>query len=130
MRRGQSGIEYMVLIGVLLAFLVPILIYATQTTTLSFRTSQSREAVQLIAQAADHVYGTGGRTSVFVTIPSGVTSVSLVNKTVALTLKIDDSQGEAIATTFANLTGSVPTQAGRYKLVIELLANGTVQIGQ
>lgn len=122
--RGQAALEYMILLGVLLAFLGGIFVYSSQTSSLSLRTTQSIETVKAVADAADRIYKTGGgNTTVTVDIPNGVVNQSVANKAIRLTLSIGDQTGDAFAITAGNVTGSLPTTQGRYKIVVEMISS-------
>lgn len=128
--RGQAALEYMILLGVLMAFLGGIFAYSFQTSSVSIRTTQAREAVETIAAAADTLYKLGGgRTSVTVNIPAGVISQSLSGNAVRLRLEIGNDAGDAIAFTMANMTGAIPKQAGRYVIPIIISSAGKAIIG-
>lgn len=123
--KAQAALEYMILLGVLLAFLGGIFVYSSQTSSLSLRTTQSIETVRAVADAADRIYKTGGgNTTVMVDIPSGVVNQSVANKAIRLTLSIGDDTGDAFAVTAGNVTGSLPTGQGRYKIVVEMISSG------
>lgn len=127
--KGQAALEYMFLLGILLAFLGGVLVYSSQTSILSLRSTQSAEAVKVVANAADRIYKTGGgNITVTVDIPSGVANQSVANKGIKLTLKIGGSTGDAFASTSGNVTGNLPTEQGRYKIAVEMLSSGVVQV--
>lgn len=129
MGKAQAALEYMLLLGVLLAFLVPILVYSAQASSLSVRSLQGREAVQSIAEAADRVYAMGGgKVYTFVTIPSGVVNQSVSGRTLRLVLETGGSASEAVGTTLGNISGSLPTNYGKHKITLEMLQNGTINI--
>ncbi len=128
--KGQSGLEYMIILAILLAALTPIIIYSLDTLSLSIRTAYSKEAVQKIAAAADNLYMMGGgKTTVAISIPSGVQELLLQNRTIRMRLKIGGSYGDAIAVTKANITGSFPTAEGTAYVPLQMAQNGTIVIG-
>ena len=127
-KKAQSGLEYLFLLGIFLVALVPIFVYSIDTVYISIRASQSQEAVQTIATAADNLYKLGGgKTTIFVTIPSNVNSSRVINKTINLRLNIGGSFGDALAITEANVNGSIPISEGLKKITLEVIGN-TVQI--
>lgn len=127
--RGQAALEYMFLIGLMFIILGIVFVYSSQASLLSLRTTQSAEAVRLIADAADRIYKLGGgNTTITVDIPAGVVNQSVANKAIKLTLSINDQTGDAFAATTGNVTGSLPTTQGRYKIVVEMLSSGVVQV--
>ncbi len=126
---GQAAMEYMFLMGLLFAILGAMLVYSSQTSLLSMRTTQAAESVQLVAAAADRIYKMGGgNTTVTIDVPAGVVGQNVSNKAVRLMMTIGNSTGEAFASTLANVTGSIPTAQGRYVMTVEMLPSGVVQV--
>jgi len=129
--RGQAGLEYILILAILLGALIPVFMYAADTSELSIRTTQSREAVQRIAAAADRLYAMGGgKMEVDVYLPSGIEAFSLGNGTVKLTLRIGEGTGDAFELTRGNLTGVLPVTEGYKKITLVMLPNGTVCMGE
>jgi hypothetical protein len=129
-RKSQAGLEYILIFAFLLAILTPIFIYAISISSISMRTTQSRTAVQTIATAANNLYKLGGgKTTIAVNIPSGVESYLVENKTIKLRLRIGDDYGDAFAVTDANVTGQIPITEGVHNIPVEMLSDGTIQIG-
>lgn len=127
---AQAGLEYILIFAILLAILTPIFIYSLNISSISMRTTQSRTAVWTIATAADNLYKLGGgKTTVTVNIPSGVESYLAENNTIKLRLRIDDSYGDIFAVTDANVTGEIPITEGAHNIPIQMLSDGTIQIG-
>jgi hypothetical protein len=128
--KGQSGVEYIVLVAFLLIVLTPVFMYALDTSTTSVRTSRAREAVESIAIAANNICSMGGgRTTANVYIPYGVEYYVIDLKTVKIGLKIDEGTGEVFSRTMCNVTGSIPVDEGYFNVPIQMLTNGTVYIG-
>ncbi|MBI2076080.1 MAG: VCBS repeat-containing protein [Candidatus Aenigmarchaeota archaeon] len=128
--KAQAALEYMILLGVLLTFLAGIFAYSLQTSNISIRTSQAKEAVESIAEAADRLYKLGGgRTTVTINIPDSVQNSTLAGNAVRLRLSIGNDAGDAIAFTLANVTGVLPKQSGRYVIPIIISSAGKAIIG-
>lgn len=125
---GQAGMEYLVLVGVFLTALVPIFLYSLDTTYLNIRTAQAKEASQTITSAADNLYKLGGgKTTIFVELPSGINSTTISNKTVIIRINVGTGVSSALAFTDANINGTLPTSDGLKKITVEVVGN-TVQI--
>lgn len=128
-KRGQAALEYMLLLGVLLAFLVPVVVYSTETTARSVGALEGKRAVQSIAGAADRVYAMGGgRMYVLVTVPPGITGQSVANKTIRLTLSSGDAASDIVGSTIGNISGSMPVSYGTHRVFVEMLPNGVINI--
>lgn len=132
-KRGQASVEYLILIGVMLAFLIPLFYYSLSEITNNLKISQADNAVNLIAGKIDNVYslGSGNREKLKVTIPRGTASLEIIeNKTVELKLLVFGNQTEIFKTTKAtNIQGSLPKNPGTYFFIIESLENGEVKVG-
>jgi len=74
---GQAGVEYIVLIGVLLFFFIPIVYYSLTQSTSSVKLSQVENIVNRLGKAADAVYALGpGSTEIIpITMPEGVAGI-------------------------------------------------------
>src|SRR3990167_7295280 len=128
--RGQVGLEYLILVGLLLAMLIPIYTYQSEISIQNVRITQSKQSVERIASAADRLHHQGGgRTKVEVSIPSGVINSTIENSTIKLTLKFDEGYGEALAFTEANITGSLPVTEGRREIPVWMDDDGRIHIG-
>ncbi|MBI2545680.1 hypothetical protein HYV81_00705 [Candidatus Woesearchaeota archaeon] len=130
-KRGQVSFEYIVIAGILLVITLPFFYYAFSESNTAIKLNQADDAVKSIARAADTVYslGPGSKLFVVVSIPDGVQNTSITSKTVQLQLSIYGGVSDIYANTKANLTGSIPTARGTYKLSLEMLNSGLVAIG-
>ena len=132
MKRGQAGIEYVVMVGLLLLFLVPILSYSINEANLQIRINQIDNALGRTARAATTVYGLGpGATQVItITVPSGVLSSTILNREVSYTVSMYGSSSEVVYLTDVMVNGTLPIKAGTYKILISTLDNGLVYVRQ
>lgn len=132
MRTAQAAIEYVILVGVILVFLIPVIHYALNQASLNLKISQLENSVRRIAKAADAVYAMGGGASeiVTITLPHGIVS-SLVNDTqILLKVGIYGSISDVAYFTKATVTGSLPIEPGTYNILVRSLNNYTVEIKQ
>ena len=131
-KRGQASVEYLILVGVMLAFIIPIFYYSLTEISNSLRINQAESAVNLIAGKIDNVYtlGSGNRETVKITLPKGTVSLGIIeNKSIELKLLIFGNQTENFKNTKANnIIGSFPIEPGVYHLQIEGLDNGDVKV--
>src|SRR3989344_4245480 len=88
--KGQSSIEYIILIGMLLAAVIPLLFYATTKSSNEIRLNQADQSVQTIAKAADNVYtaGPGKRKYNQVTLPTGTKNFTVSGRDILITIGI------------------------------------------
>ncbi len=130
MKKGQISTEYIVILGMVIFVLIPIIYFATQTTTDTTRFNNADLAVKLIREAADRVYalGPGNKETVSITIPSGVNKFEVFNKEISLQLQYHGGKSDFSLITNANLTGSLPQTSGTYTISLLVLDNGVVSL--
>ena len=131
-KRGQASVEYLILVGVMLAFLIPLFYYALTEISSNLKTSQAENAISMLAGKIDNVYslGPGNREKVKITIPKGTVSLDILeNKTVELKLLVYGNVTEIFKTTKAqNIITNPLKDPGTYFLIIESLDNGDIKI--
>ncbi len=128
--KAQAGLEYLIITGILLAFLTTAAIYIQSQSGDTIRTHQAKDAVREIAVGADRAaaLGPGTKTFVFVTLPEGMVSTQIAVHEISIRIDLSVGQTDTFETTDANLAGVLPLQAGGQKVKIEVTQNGTVQI--
>lgn len=131
-KRGQAGLEYVLIVGAVLLITVPLFFYAFYETNSRIILNQAEDAVNTIAKAADtvHSLGPGSRKYVWVSIPQGVVSSSVDNSEVMLTFMKAGNENDIYASTRAVLVGYVPVDKGTYRIAVESLDAGLVRIGE
>lgn len=125
--KGQAATEYVIIISVILAAVIPIFYYAFSESNRTTRINQASDAVNTLARKAESVYalGTGSRDYVWIAVPTGVNSTLIANGTIRISFS---NLGDAIAITNVNVTGTIPTEPGTYRIAVEML-NNVVVIG-
>jgi uncharacterized protein (UPF0333 family) len=132
-RQAQAGLEYLVVLILMIAALVPIFYFASQNTQTARVGSEAYLAVNSIITAVDSVYGQspGTRTSVRVYVPDGYsTNGSYFNHSV-VSLRFYISGGQytdVYGSTKGNVTGTPPAGPGYRVLYITMTNNNTVLI--
>lgn len=132
---GQAGIEYVILLGVLLFFFIPIIYYSLTESTLQVKMSQAENIVNRLGKAVDAVFalGPGSAEIIPITVPDGVMSTLVGGQTqreIILNLTGFGGISEVHTSTRANITGSLPTTKGTYFIKVETLPSGVVRIQQ
>jgi len=134
MRKAQVGLEFILVIVIGLAFLIPISYLMFSYSADSIRTSKAYEVVESVAKAVDHVYslGPGSQTYIEVLIPDGVYAEKCLveNNTIRLSVRLFSGYADAIATTKAKVLGYLPTTPGTHEVLIRALRSGYVQVGE
>ena len=97
--RGQISTEILILIGLMLALLVPLIIYAygrASTAQDDFATQKAEFAAQRLADLADSVGYLGGNASIVdqVDVPTGVKSVSIDTSGHDIIFDMNSPEGE------------------------------------
>ena len=124
--------EYIIIIGAIFVLLIPLLYYAVHESSQKIRLTHAQDAVASLAKTADSVYSfaPGTKRYVWVNLPSGIESATVKDNTISLELQIFGDISEIYSTTKANLTGELPFNRGAYRIPVELLESGLVQIGK
>ena len=134
-RFGQAGVEYIVLIGVLLFFFIPIVYFSLTQSTLAVKMNQVENVVNRLGKASNAVYALGpGSTEIIpITLPEGITQISIGGPTEQeILLQVTGSGGvsDIHVSTKAKLVGSLPIAKGTYFIKVESLPGGQVNISQ
>lgn len=130
-KKGQSSVEYLIIVGIILVALIPLFFYSIDKINSSLKINQAEDAVSTLGSAANIVHSLGPGTNKYVqiTIPSGVES-SIVNGTlIQLKVHVYGSTSDFYATTAITVSGNIPTEKGTYTISVLALDDGTVHIG-
>ncbi|MBW2985448.1 hypothetical protein KY313_02220 [Candidatus Woesearchaeota archaeon] len=135
-KRSQASIEYLIIFGTLLIFLITIIYYFIQTVPEEIKVKQATDAVNKIARAVDtvHAVGPGSRRIIYVHVPRGTQYINLTTFTDGvggeISLKMDYGGRPVtfLAITNANITGSIPPGKILYKLLIQTTGDRVVNI--
>ncbi|MBI4173703.1 MAG: hypothetical protein HY519_03200 [Candidatus Aenigmarchaeota archaeon] len=130
--RAQAAFEYMVIVGIVLAFLIPVWLYVSSLQARAgeeLSISYAENAVQRIAKTADLVFsqGSGARVQTQVYIPGGVESSAIIGRSVILNLRTGQAVSNVTALSIATLNGTIPTSEGSYQMTMEA-KTGYVQV--
>jgi len=125
--RGQAAVEYMAMIGILLAILLPLAAYVWQSNSTSSAVQQATMTADKIAQTADSLWaqGPGAQNTINVYFPPGYNASrsSLNNTMVRLSIRISAGNTDIVSTTKANLTGTLPSSPGYAWLIMRTMDN-------
>ena len=132
MKRGQAAFEYLILVGVLLVILMALFYYVSNYSAQNLKIEQAEDTVQTLAKTAESMYalGPGNRDFIWVNMPGSVSETKVEDNEIMIRLFIFGDYSDFYVRTNADVTGTLPTQKGRYKILIETLDSGVVQIGQ
>ena len=136
-KRGQASIEYVILIGLLLFFLIPIVHYSFLETNNALKASQLDSFISRLSKAVDavHSIGPGTKEIVVVTLPKGVIESKFHNgenfgDTNEIVLKVEFYGGisDVHASVKPFLYGELPINAGTYHLKVSSINETGVNI--
>ncbi len=135
MKRGQAGIEYVVLTGLLLFFFIPLMHYSLQETNNAVRNSQLDSYVSRLSKSVDavHSVGPGAMEIITITVPRGVQEANLVNSALGINevvLKVSFFGGvsDVHGTVKPYIYGEIPKDPGIYHLKVRSINASSVNI--
>ena len=130
-KRGQAAVEYVVLVGTLLVFLIPVVYYALNESSYQLKVSQLDNAVTRVSKAIDSVYalGPGAQEIVTITLPYGIEDVDVSDAGIHYTVSIFGGLSDFGYDTVANATGMMPILPGTYRILVRHDAGGFVDVG-
>jgi len=128
MKRGQSAVEYALIVGIALLILIPLWININNSvgvTRIELQSSYALHAVSRLKAAADSVYvqGEPAKFTVIVTFPEGTESVGISDYEISIRMRNAAGTSDAIATTLGPLTGSLSATPGAHRVTVRM--NGT-----
>lgn len=130
--KGQSAVEYMVIIAIGLVILTPILYYSGQ----SFRNYKedtnilaAKNTVEKIGENVDWIcsQGSPSRVRINVYIPENIIQGSLQDKTVLFNIDSESGPKDVFYETVCDMNGELPVKSGFYYLSVAAV-NGYVNI--
>jgi len=129
--KGQSSIEYLMIIGVILLIIIPIFYYAFSSSSSDVRINQANSVVEVLKGAANTVYsiGPGSKKYVWITVPDGVVNSNIDGDEISLKINLYGDLSDVFSNTKPNVTGQIPIIEGRYQIPVEMLDSGVVVIG-
>jgi len=129
--KAQIAIEYLAIIGIVIAAISLMAAYVWQQNEISSRLQQANVAVNSIVAAADNLYaqGPGAKDQIRVVFPSGYTSSlsSISDNRIVLKIYTPIGFTDVVGETKANVSGSLPAEEGLRVLTLETI-NGYVSI--
>ena len=135
-KRSQASIEYLIIFGTLLIFLITIIYYFIQIVPEDIKVKQATDAVNKIARAIDTVHAVGpeSRRIIYVHVPKGTNSINItpfpngVGGEISLTMSYKGKQVNFLSITNANVMGNIPQGKTLYKLRVQTMGDRVVNI--
>jgi hypothetical protein len=133
-RRGQAGIEYVMLTGLLLFFFIPLIHYSLQETNNAIKISQIDSYVGRLSKSVDavHSLGPGSTEIIVVTVPKGVESAELINyidlHEINVRARVYGGINDFHRSMRPNVGGILPKNPGTYHLKVKSINETFVNI--
>ncbi|MBS3164611.1 hypothetical protein J4439_04220 [Candidatus Woesearchaeota archaeon] len=123
-RRGQIGLEYMMIFAFALMITLPFIFYFffyTSGPSAETDTYQAQLVARRIVDNAEVAYslGEGARTTVRVHIPSTVMDSAIMDNSVVFAVYVRGGTSEVAYPSEVNLNGTLPNSSGTYRIHIE-----------
>jgi hypothetical protein len=140
--RAQAALEYILIVGLVMAILVPFTYYGYISSQESTRVLQANRAVESLADAAKYVYsqGVGSRVTVEVVVPDGVnfpgsyigkpagSNASVPSKEINLRVETQSGETDVFKSVDFDVRGSWLSHSGQYLFVLYMTDDGYVMI--
>lgn len=131
--KGQIGMEYMVILTLMITLLIPLFYIANERLGVSRTTSEAQAAMNAIVSSANTVYAQspGSKLSTHIYIPSGYSNKTsyMVNRTIIMHFDlVSGIPYEVVGLTKGNVTGWLPPYPGYHIMTFALQQNGSVLI--
>jgi hypothetical protein len=134
--KGQSSLELMVTLGVVIAFTVPVIFLLLSANSIGYEDTSKAQAdatARSLADTVNTVYaqGPGAQREVLVNVPPTTESLYISGGEVVLRLKTSGGRFEAVSPTIAKIGAASRTVTGKtglIKLVVRANALGEVEL--
>ncbi len=132
-RRGQTAMEFLIIVIIVLMFLTPMWIYLAQVrgqTNDQFHLSYAKNVVTKLAKTSDlvHSQSMGAKVKMSIFMPSSVQSMNISGTTIMMNVLTNSGPIDVWDSTIGNVNGTLPINEGLYWVLVE--SKGSyVQIG-
>ena len=131
--KGQAAIEYMMIISISLILLIPLFSLVNSYTARGkdeLKIRALEDSVDSLSEAVDMVYFQGypAKMSVSFYIPESVLITNVTGNLIRVRLRTSSGIMDVTTLTQANITGSIPTDSGTYKIKIKAEESGVVNV--
>ncbi len=119
--KAQVAIEYILLIGLIVAVIIPIFYYSLSTITQNIKMNRAYAMVNKIVETADMLYalGPGSQEVIVIEIPGGVKNITIQGKEINARLMIFSNVSDINAISKANMSGTLVTKAGSWHILMK-----------
>ncbi len=123
-KRGQTGVEYMIVIGfvtfVIMSILVLAIFYSDQVRD-SIKLNQVESFMTQLINSAETVFYSGepSKTTIHIYLPAGVEEIYIGTYYVSVSVETSSGINKRVFTSEVPLEGNVSTGEGTKKIIIE-----------
>lgn len=131
--RGQAAFEYLMVMGIALAILIPLFSLVssyTYRTKVDLRISALDDSLNNMADSADMVYTQGypAKITTRFYVPEGTVSTGIREHHFTSRIQTNAGPTDIVKRTGANLTGSLPPEPGTYQVSLKMTEEGVVNV--
>jgi len=132
-QRGQVGIEYLILFSFVLLTLLPVIATLYNYSSHSqerLAVEQAEQTAKRIADAANTVYSLGYPSQIIrqVYVPSKIVTATVSKREIVFTVQGSSGNVEVVESTMVEVSGTLPTVQGTYRMNVSTTAEGDVII--
>lgn len=114
MMKGQTSLEVLVTVGIILAFTIPVLFLLLSLTSVGYEktaTAQADASARSLADTMNFVYsqGPGARKVLLLNVPASTQDVYAADGEAVVRIKTSAGTVDAVSPTFANIAGTYQT---------------------
>ncbi len=130
--KAQISVETLLLIGFALTAVGVVFLISNTTSQETIAINKINSSVTSLAKGVDQVYSLGPGSKVFIEIdlPSNVREKVIQGKIIGFKVGSKENPSEISIPTKAPLVGDLPLNPGPHKVLIQMLDNGFVRIGE
>jgi len=124
--KGQTSLELLITIGIVLAFTIPVLFLLLSFTSIGYEDTtkaQADAAARTLADAMNSVYsqGDGAKKTILLNVPASTEEVYASDGEVVVRIRTSGGPFEAVSPTFAEIRsdGRLGMKSGLFVVVVE-----------
>jgi len=141
MMKGQSSLEVLVTVGIILAFTIPVVFLLLTLTSVGYEktaTAQADAAARSLADTMNFVYsqGPGAKKMLLLNVPASTQEVFAADGEAVVRIKTASGTADDVSPTFAKISGATQTtrdpatgqqKTGLFIVVVQTDSNGEVE---
>ncbi len=124
---AQISFEYMAIVALALAILIPLSFFVFNHSETQTRSKQAEIAVNSLTTAADSLYaqGRGAKTTLQIFLPDGYDYQKsfISNRTISIKVNTANGAFDVVGKTRGNVSGTLPSRSGYKDFVLEMWEN-------